>query len=165
MEKKYKVGIVPGSFDPITKGHVDIVARATALCDKVYLAVMINADKRYMFTLDERRMIAEAAVFGMSGVSVISSDGMLYELANELSADAIIKGVRNERDREYEETMARYNSERCAAKTVLLDADETLTAVSSTAVRECIEKSEPLEALLPDEAIKVIKKILYKKEK
>lgn len=165
MEKKYKVGIVPGSFDPITVGHLDIICRAAELCERVVVAVMINADKKYMFTLDERKKIAESALEGAENVEVISSDGMLYELASTLSADAIIKGVRNERDREYEETMARYNSERCAAETVLLDAAETLADVSSTAVRARIESSEPLESLLPDGAIKAIKKILYKKEK
>ena len=163
MEKKYKVGIVPGSFDPITVGHLDIICRAAELCERVVVAVMINADKKYMFTLDERKKIAESALEGAENVEVISSDGMLYELASALSADAIIKGVRNERDREYELAMAEYNSARCGAETVLLDAAETLTDVSSTAVRARIESSEPLEALLPDGAIKAIKKILYKK--
>ena len=166
MNKKYKLGIVPGSFDPITKGHIDILSRAAELCDTLYLAVMINADKTYMFTLEERKRIAEAAVaeMGCEQIHVISSDGMLFELANSLCAEAIIKGVRNERDREYEEMMARYNSERCPAVTVLLDADKTLTHVSSTFVRELIEKGSPLDALLPLASINEIKKILNKKE-
>ena len=165
MKKKYNVGIVPGSFDPITNGHIDIVRRAAELCETVYLAVMINAEKDYMFTLDERKRIAEAAVSDTQGVTVISSDGMLFELAERLCADAIIKGVRNERDREYEENMAQYNANRCRAVTVLLDADESLTAVSSTVAREIIERGIFPEALIPLGAIDEIKKILGKREK
>ena len=163
MSKKYTVGIVPGSFDPITKGHVDIVCRASELCDEVVVAVMINSEKKYMFTLDERKKIAEAALSHVEGVEVISSDGMLYELANTLSADAIVKGVRNERDREYELSMAEYNSARTKAVTVLLDADPVLTDVSSTAVRNEIEGDWQIETFLSREAIDEIKKILNKK--
>ena len=160
MKKKYKVGIVPGSFDPITVGHLDVICRAAELCERVVVAVMINADKKYMFTLDERKKIAESALEGAENVEVISSDGMLYELASALSADAIIKGVRNERDREYELAMAEYNSARCGAVTVLLDANEALTEVSSTLVRECIEKGSSLDMLLPRGAICEIEKII-----
>lgn len=159
MEKKYKVGIVPGSFDPITVGHLDIICRAAELCERVVVAVMINADKKYMFTLDERKKIAESALEGAENVEVISSDGMLYELASALFADAIIKGVRNERDREYELAMAEYNSARCGAVTVLLDSNPALTSVSSTAVRTLIEEGSPLGALLPENAINEIEKI------
>ena len=106
MKKKYSIGIVPGSFDPITVGHVDVIRRAAELCEKVFVAVMINAEKKYMFTLDERREIAEAACENFQNVKVISSDGMLFELAKKLSAEVIIKGVRNEKDREYELSMA-----------------------------------------------------------
>ena len=149
MKKKYKVGIVPGSFDPITVGHLDVICRASELCERVVVAVMINAEKKYMFTLDERKRIAEAAVAGVSGVEVVASDGMLYELASALSADAIIKGVRNECDREYEETMAEYNSAHCGAVTVLLDANEALTEVSSTLVREKISERASLNEWMP----------------
>ena len=164
MNKKYKLGIVPGSFDPITVGHVDVILRAKELCESVVVAVMINSEKKYMFTLEERKIIAEAALRGIDGVEVISSGGMLYELANKLSADAIVKGVRNERDREYELSMAEYNSARCSATTVLLDADPALTDVSSTAVRALIEEGSPLDTLLPETAINEIKKLgTYKK--
>ena len=76
-EKKYRVAIVPGSFDPITNGHVDIVRRAAEMSEKVFVAVMINDQKKYLFSLDERREIAVTACDGLSGVEVISSSGML----------------------------------------------------------------------------------------
>ena len=164
MDKKYKIGIVPGSFDPITVGHLDVIRRAAELCERVVVAVMINAEKNYMFTLDERKRIAEAAVAEISGVEVISSDGMLYELANALSADAIVKGVRNERDREYEKKMAEYNSAHCSAVTVLLEADKALAEVSSTAVRNLLLQKNTSSELLPKRALDEILKIMSEKK-
>ncbi len=161
MKKKYSIGIVPGSFDPITVGHVDVIRRAAELCEKVFVAVMINAEKKYMFTLDERREIAEAACENFQNVKVISSDGMLFELAKKLSAEVIIKGVRNEKDREYELSMARFNEEKYpTAKTLLLDADKSLSSVSSTLVREKIGENASLADYISPAALKKINKIL-----
>ena len=153
-KKRYGVGIVPGSFDPITFGHLDIIKRASELCARVFVAVMINSEKQYMFDFDARLSIAKAACEGIDNVSVISSEGMLFELARELSAEVIIKGVRNDVDREYEEKMAEYNSAMYPrAETLLLEADATLTEVSSTAVRELINSNGELEGYLPDAVI------------
>ncbi|MGM9682634.1 MAG: pantetheine-phosphate adenylyltransferase [Eubacteriales bacterium] len=165
-EKKYRLGIVPGSFDPITCGHADIVGRALEICDSVVVAVMINPDKKYMFSIDERRRIAEAALAGKRGVRVISSEGMLWRLARELGADAIVKGVRNEDDRKYELEMARFNSEHFpSAVTVLLEAHGGLCTVSSTAVREKIKKHEELNGTVPDGAVGIIEEILKERSK
>lgn len=159
-KKRYGVGIVPGSFDPITFGHLDIIERASELCDRVFVAVMINDEKEYMFTLSEREAIAEAACEGLSNVQVISSSGMLYELCRSLSAEVIIKGVRNEIDREYELKMAEYNLEHNPdAETLLLDANEELTEVSSTSVREIINSGGKLEGYLPSAVIIKINKM------
>ena len=163
-DKKYRLAIVPGSFDPITNGHADIIRRAAEQSEEVFVAVMINEQKKYLFSLDERREIARAACDGLDGVKVISSSGMLFELARELSADAIIKGVRNDVDREYELVMAKYNAERYpAAETVLLEAAEGLEDISSTAVRGAIERGEYeklgiyMPAASADLAIKILK--------
>ena len=161
--KKYSVGIVPGSFDPITLGHIDVIRRASELCERVYVAVMINAEKEYMFSLDERREIARAACEDISNVEVISSEGMLYMLAEALSAEVIIKGVRNEKDREYELMMARFNEEKYPpAKTLLLEADEALSGISSTLVREGIINKGEIEELLSPRAMEKINTIKEK---
>ena len=153
-KKRYKVGIVPGSFDPITVGHLDIVKRASELCERVYVAVMINDEKEYMFDLDTRLVFAQAACEGLCNVEVISSRGMLYELCRKLHAEVIIKGVRNDVDREYELKMAKYNYEHNPdAKTLLLDADAELTGVSSTCVREIIKRGGELCGYLPSAVI------------
>ena len=160
MVKKYKVGIITGSFDPITVGHLDIIRRAAELCETVFVAVMINADKEYRFTLDERREIAEAACKEFENVKVISSSGMLYALAESLSAEVIIKGVRNGRDREYELEMARFNEEKYPlAKTLLLDANESLSSVSSTLVREIMARGEDFSDYISQQSLEIINKI------
>ena len=159
--KRMRIAIVPGSFDPITNGHIDILRRAAEAYDKVYLAVMINDAKEYMFTRQEREEIAVAAVNGIENVEVISSDGYLWQLAKSLGAVAIVKGVRNARDEEYELNMAKYNSEHYPeAETILLPTRAELKEISSTLVREKIKNSESLEGLLPHSAIKKINDIL-----
>lgn len=162
---KKNIAIVPGSFDPITNGHVDIVKRAADMYAKVYLAVMINPSKKYMFTIDERKSIAKAAVTDITNVEVITSEGMLWELARDLKANAIVKGYRNETDLEYENKMAEYNSAHYPdAPTVMLKADKGLTEVSSTAVRELINNGEVLDSVLPRGAIEQINKIRSKRK-
>ena len=156
-EKKYRVAIVPGSFDPITNGHISIVRRTARNYDKVYLAVMINAAKEYTFTMDERVDIARAAVQEIDGVEVISSAGYLWKLAEELDAVAIVKGVRNDVDREYELKMAEYNSAHNPnAETVLLDTEPELAGVSSTLVRDRLRRGEDISDLLPKDAAELV---------
>ena len=155
-----RIAIVPGSFDPITNGHLDIIKKAAALYDKVYVAVMINDKKTYMFTLEERRMIAESATAEIDRVEVISSSGWLWKLAKDLGACAIVKGYRNEADLRYEQEMAAFNdAHNPEAKTVLLKAEADLEGLSSTLIREKIRKGEELEGYLPKAAIEKIKEI------
>ncbi|MBE6545876.1 MAG: pantetheine-phosphate adenylyltransferase [Ruminococcaceae bacterium] len=160
-EKKGKIAIVPGSFDPITEGHIDIIRRAAERFDHVYVAVMINQAKQYRFSIEQRTRIAQGAVKGMERVSVISSEGMLWMLAKELGASAIVKGYRNEADWKYEQEMAQYNKAHYPqAETILLKAEEHLSQVSSTVVREKLLNNEDLSELLPKGAIREIEKII-----
>ena len=157
-DKKQTIAIVPGSFDPITFGHVDIAKRAAELYDKVYLAVMINRNKKYMFSLEERVTLAKAALTDTK-IEVISSEGMLWELARDLLADAIVKGYRNNVDLEYEQAMAKFNEEHYPnAKTVLLKADADLEELSSTVVREKLLRGEDLSKVIPNKVYEEIKK-------
>ncbi len=165
MDKK-TVAIVPGSFDPITNGHIFIIKEAAKLYDKVFVAVMINAEKQYTFTLEERKKIAVAALKDLSCVEVISSDGWLYELANFLNADAIVKGYRNEADFEYENKMAEFNRKYAPNTiTVLIKSSDELTSLSSTLVREKLKNNNDIKDFLPQEAIDEIKKILSERKK
>ena len=156
-----RIALVPGSFDPITNGHVSIVDIAASEYDTVYVAVMVNASKEYMFSLEERTEIAKACFKGRDNICVISSDGWLWQLANELGACAIVKGYRNDRDLEYEREMATFNDSHCtSAKTVLIKAREDMTDLCSTSVRELIKNGDSLEHLVPYAAIEKIKEIV-----
>lgn len=157
---KQRIAVIPGSFDPITNGHIDVIRRATELYDKVFVAVMINDQKKYRFTLEEREAIARAALEGIERVEVISSRGWLWELARDLGACAIVKGYRNEADLEYEQKMAEFNkAHNPDAETVLLKASDGLEDLSSTVVREKMLNDEQINGLLPDKAIELIKKL------
>lgn len=165
MKDGKTVAIVPGSFDPITYGHIDIAARAAELYDKVYLAVMINDQKKYTFSIEERERIARAALCDIPNISVISSSGMLWKLAVELSADAIVKGYRNQTDYDYEQNMAEFNAEKNPmAKTVLLKANEKYSDLSSTVVRERMNNGDSIDGMLPKSAIEEISAILSQRE-
>ena len=162
---KQTVAIVPGSFDPITNGHIFVIKEAAKQYDKVYVAVMINAEKTYTFTLEERKKIALAALKTISNVEVISSDGWLYELANTLNADAIVKGYRNETDLEYENKMSEFNSLYAPnTTTVLIKSPSELSSVSSTLVRDKLKRKSDIEDLLPKEAIILINEILNERQ-
>ena len=165
MKDGKTVAIVPGSFDPITYGHIDIAKRAAELYDKVYLAAMINDQKKYTFSIEERERIARAALCDIPNISVISSSGMLWKLAEELSADAIVKGYRNQTDYDYEQNMAEFNAEKNPmAKTVLLKANEKYSDLSSTVVRERMNNGDSIDGMLPKSAIEEISAILSQRE-
>lgn len=144
------IAIVPGSFDPMTEGHLNIVKRARALYDEVVVAVMNNAAKSYMFDMEARAEMARRAVAQLAGVRVIADSGMLIDLFDRVGADVIVKGFRNGKDLAYEQEMADYNlAHNPRAKTLLLEADDAFFDLSSTRVRECIISGCMPEGLLP----------------
>ena len=161
-KNKPTVAVVPGSFDPITVGHIDIIQRAASQYDTVYVAVMINSQKKYMFTMDDRLEIARLSLSHIENVEVIARTGMLIDLVDEVGATAIVKGIRNSADLEYEMIHAKWNKEHNSrAETLFLPADESLTAVSSTEVRRIIESGEVdrLEGIISEAASEYIKKV------
>ena len=156
-----KIAIVPGSFDPMTLGHKDIVERATKLFDKVIVAIMINPAKVGKFTFAERKKIAELTLSDVPRASVITADGYLADLAAALKAVAIVKGVRNVDDFEYEQEMAVFNHNRNPiTETVYLPAYSELAEISSTYTRKLIDEALPLDGIVASEAIDYIKEII-----
>ena len=154
------VALIPGSFDPMTTGHLDIVKRALALYDKVIVAVMINDQKQYRHTLEERTRTVELTLDGLERVCVISSRGMLIDLFDEVGADVIVKGIRNEVDRAYEEKMAEWNlAHNPRAKTVFLEAADDFENISSSAVREKLARGDGLDGFVTPEVADYLKEI------
>lgn len=164
-----RIALIPGSFDPITLGHVNIIERTAKMFDKVYVAVMINdsakydsslSSKKYMFSMEERLEIARLSLSHIENVEVIARTGMLIDLVDEIGATAIVKGIRNAADLEYEIIHAKWNkAHNDRAETLFLPADESFNAVSSTAVREIIESGEldSLQGIVSDAAIEYMK--------
>ena len=143
------LAIIPGSFDPMTLGHLDLVKRALSLYDEVVVAVMINPNKQYQHTLEKRAEIARLTLGDLERVRVITSDGLLVDLFNQLNADVIVKGIRNEKDRLYEEEMAAWNLERNPrARTVFLQAADDFEHITSTEVRTRLDRGELPEGLV-----------------
>ena len=147
---------------------MDVIRRAAALFDRVYVAVMTNdmrayvADakvKQYMFTMEERTEMARRACEEIANVQVISSQAKLIDLVDELEADVIVKGVRNEADYAYEQKHALYNrAHNPRAETLYLPADPAFDHISSTLVRERIAAGEVLDDLVPSAVAAYIRK-------
>lgn len=129
--------IYPGTFDPITNGHSDIVARATSLFDKVIVAVAKSTGKTTAFTIDERVAMAKDALQGLERVEVVSFDGLMTAFARECQAKVIVRGLRAVSDFENEFQMAGMNRHlNNQAETVFLTPAEHLSFISSSLVRE-----------------------------
>ncbi len=155
-----RTAIIPGSFDPMTLGHKDIVERAGKLFDRVIVAIMVNPDKKGRFTFAERKMIAELTLIDIPEATVITADGYLADLASALKACAIVKGVRNTEDFEYEQDMAVFNHDRNpTTETVYLPAYGDIADISSTLARRYLEADAPLDGILAPEAIEYIESL------
>ena len=162
--------LIPGSFDPVTVGHMDVIRRAAAMFDEVVVAVMTNdmraydpaaALKQYMFTMEQRQNLVAAACADLKNVWVVASSDRLIDLFDAVDASVIVKGVRNETDYLYEQKHALWNrGHNPRAETVYLPADEALGDVSSTRVRRAIGAGESLEGLVPEEIVSLIAEFL-----
>ena len=99
---KRKIAIVPGSFDPITYGHIDIIKRSTQLFDEVIVAILVNPDKKYLFTLEEREEMINESIKDFNNVRVDSFSGLLVNYAKKVDSTVIVRGLRAVSDFEYE---------------------------------------------------------------
>ena len=129
--------ICPGSFDPVTLGHLDVITRAANMFDKVLVAVLVNSSKRPTFSIEERMELLRDATDGLDNVEIVSFEGLLAEYCKSRGVNAIVKGLRAVSDFEYEFQMAiankRLNPE---LETIFLTADADSTFLSSSMVRE-----------------------------
>lgn len=151
------LAIVPGSFDPMTMGHLDLVVKAAKRYDEVVVAVMINAAKRYLFDMETRVEIAKRTVAHLPNVRVISEKGLLIDLFDRLHADSVCKGWRNEKDYDYEVHMADWNREHNPRfRTELIRSRGEYSTLSSTEVRGRLEAGEFPEGLVHPDALDLV---------
>jgi len=163
-----KKAIITGTFDPITKGHTDVVRTAAEMFDEVYVCVLNNAEKRTMFTEDERLCIVTAAIEGLrtEGITNIvaeSFSGLTSDYMRERGINYIVKGVRNSTDFDYEYGMAQIMKKFLpGCETVFIPAKPESIHISSTFVREIVKYGGPLEDAVPEGCAELIREIYNK---
>ena len=145
-----KTAVVPGTFDPITLGHMSVIEYAAKNYDRVFVAVMDNAEKTPVCPPETRVELIEKCVSHLKNVSVQYRQGMLYDFVKELGGADIVKGIRNGADVLYEKAMADYNKRFCGADTVYIIATGALKNVISTAVRKLAAAGENVKRFVPD---------------
>ena len=146
--------LFPGSFDPFTEGHKDIVRRASLLCDKLYVAVMINPSKKTAFTPDERVDMIKRCVKDLPNVEVIQYDGLQVELYKELNCNAVIRGIRNDTDYRYESDALSANSFLYEDyEAIFLPCNSKCSIVSSSLVKEVFAYGGDISKMVPREII------------
>lgn len=153
-----RIAVYPGSFDPITNGHLDIIERASRIFDKVVVGVLNNKNKKPKFTSDERVMLIKKVASHLDNVEVASFDGLLVDFARRQGANVIIKGLRTVNDFEYEFQMALLNKtldNEC--ETMFMMTNSKYSYISSSMVNELAGYKGDLAGLVPSEIIQYIK--------
>lgn len=146
-----KIALFPGSFDPLTNGHVDTIERAGRIFDEVIVAISTNTTKKSLFTGEERIQLAEEVLQGMSGVRVVRhTGGLTVDMARDLGAVAMVRGVRNMKDFEYEESIAMMNrTQYPELETVILFSSEKWRFLSSSLIKEVAMFGGDVSHLVP----------------
>ena len=162
-EAEQRVAIYPGSFDPITLGHLDVVKRAVHLFDKVVVGVASRQEKHPLFSRAERVRLAREVVKGMDGVTVQGFDSLLVEFAQQEHAQAIIRGMRAVMDFDYEFQMALTNRKLApSVETVFFVPSDRYFYLSSSLVRELAAKGGELSCFVPEPVVKALRRKLAK---
>ncbi len=144
-----KRAIFPGSFDPITLGHYDIIERGITLFDEVIVAIGVNADKKYMFSLDERKTFIEEAFKNEPKVTVVTYKGLTVDFCKKHNVESILRGLRNPADFEFEKAIAHTNRDLAPIETVFLLTAAKTSYIASSIVRDVIRNNGDYTKLVP----------------
>lgn len=156
--KCMKKAVFPGSFDPITLGHVDIIERAARLFDEVIVVILNNSEKQTLFTLEQRMTFLNHALHHIPNVRCESDAGLTVEFAKREQACAIIRGVRSVKDYEYEVSIASLNHHmQPSIETITLFADPKYSYVSSSMIREMMKYNQDVSAFVSEEVYQALK--------
>ncbi len=145
-----KRALFPGSFDPITLGHYDIIKRGVQLFDEIIVAIGINAEKKYMFSLEQRKKFIEDAFSDDPKIKVITYEGLTIDLCKKMDAEFILRGLRNPADFEFEKAIAHTNRKLSKIETVFLLTASRTSYISSSIVRDVIRNKGDYSVLVPD---------------
>ena len=145
-----KRALFPGSFDPITLGHFDIIRRALALFDEIVVAIGVNGDKNYMFTVEQRKEFIEKAFADEPKVKVSTYQGLTVDYCREIDAQFILRGLRNPADFEFEKAIAHTNRTLSKIETVFLLTAARTYFISSSIVRDVIRNNGDYTVLVPE---------------
>lgn len=145
--------IVTGSFDPMTIGHCELVRLASKKFDKVYVVALVNADKKHMFSLEQRKQIIELSVGDIENVIADAYEGLTVDYMHKMNITQIVRGIKNDREREYETNLARAMKEYDNKfETTFLKCDEKYSEISSTLVRSLLNNGESIKEYVHENA-------------
>ena len=144
-----KKAVFPGSFDPFTLGHLDVITRGVDLFDELIIAIGINADKKYMFTLEERKKFIEDCFLDNPKVKVVTYKGLTVDFCEQNDVQFILRGLRNPADFEFEKSIAHTNRDLAPIETVFLLTAASTSYISSSIVRDVIRNNGDYTKLVP----------------
>ena len=144
-----KRAVFPGSFDPITLGHEDIITRALPLFDEIIIAIGINSDKKYMFTLEERMQFIRDTFKGEPKIKVETYSGLTIDYCKRVDAGFMLRGLRNPADFEFEKAIAQTNRKLSGIDTVFLLTSADTSYISSSIVRDVLRNGGNFKVLVP----------------
>jgi len=144
-----KKAVFPGSFDPITSGHYDVIKRGATLFDELIIAIGINADKKYMFSLEERKEFIENCFKDVPNIKVVTYKGLTVDFCQKNNIDFILRGLRNPADFEFEKAIAHTNRDLAPIETVFLLTAAKTSYISSSIVRDVIRNNGDYTKLVP----------------
>ena len=146
-----KTALFPGSFDPFTSGHLNILKRALTICDKVVVAVGVNQDKRGFFSMEQREDIIRQATSGMDGVEITHYDGLTVDLCREMGIRHIVRGVRNMTDFDNEQAICDANRHLAPeVDTIIIPTAQEFSHISSSAVRDVVRHRGDTSMFIPE---------------
>lgn len=145
-----RIAVVPGSFDPITYGHLDIIERSSKVFDKLYISVLKNSSKQGLFDIDERLDLIRATTKNLDNVEVVSFNGLLIDFCNSVNARAIIRGLRAVSDFEYEMQLTSMNRKLDSSiETIYMMTNNNYSFISSSIVKEVAKYGGKIEDVVP----------------
>tara|TARA_R110002051_G_scaffold76952_4_gene140380 strand:- start:4916 stop:5371 length:456 start_codon:yes stop_codon:yes gene_type:complete len=142
--------IFPGSFDPLTLGHYDIILRGITLFDELIIAIGVNSDKKYMFSLEDRKRFIKDAFVDQPKIKVLTYEGLTVDFCKKINANFILRGLRNPGDFEFEKAIAHTNRKLSEIETVFLLTSSGKSYISSSIVRDVIKNGGDYTGLVPE---------------